>query len=93
MVMLLTILICKRSKKIKISNKRRSEQSIQGQEIPINIVLAINKKLYKNDRKKIITNCNINADDIKRAGIILGPAESMLQGKMKSKNQTHTTRL
>ena len=29
----------------------------------------------------MITNCDINADDIKRAGIILGPAESMLQGK------------
>ena len=49
---LLTILICKPSKKIKIPNKRRSSQSIQGQEVPINFVLAINNKLYKNGRKQ-----------------------------------------
>ena len=40
--------------------------------------------------KNMITNCNINADDIKRADTIWGPAESVLQGKTKSKRQnTH----
>ena len=37
----------------------------------------------------MITNCDINADDIKRADIIWGPAESVLQGKMKRKTK-HT---
>ena len=38
----------------------------------------------------MITNCDINADDIKRADTIWGPAESVLQGKMKSKKtNTH----
>ena len=37
-----------------------------------------------------ITNCDINADDIKRAYFIWGPAESVLQGKMKRKKpNTH----
>ena len=39
----------------------------------------------------MITNCDIHSDDIKRAYIIWGPAESVLQGKMKRKNQTNTT--
>ena len=33
----------------------------------------------------MITNCNINADDIKQADVIWGPAKSVLQGKMKRK--------
>ena len=38
----------------------------------------------------MITNCDINADDIKRADTIRGPAESVLQGKMKRKKpNTH----
>ena len=38
----------------------------------------------------MITNCDINIDDIIRAGVILGPAESVLQGKMKRKKpNTH----
>ena len=39
----------------------------------------------------MITNCEINSDDMKRADIIWGPAESVLQGKMKIKKQTNTT--
>ena len=39
--------------------------------------------------KNMITNCDINADDIKRADTIWGPAESVLQGKMKRKQNTH----
>ena len=38
----------------------------------------------------MITNCDINSDNIKRADTIWGPAESMLQGKMKRKKpNTH----
>ena len=38
----------------------------------------------------MITNCDINADDIKRADTIWGPAEYVLQGKMKRKKpNTH----
>ena len=38
----------------------------------------------------MINNCDINTDDIKRADVIWGPAESVLQGKMKSKKpNTH----
>ena len=38
----------------------------------------------------MITNCDINSDDIKRADTILGPAEYVLQGKMKKKKpNTH----
>ena len=38
----------------------------------------------------MITNCNINADNIKRADTIWGPTESVLQGKMKRKKpNTH----
>ena len=33
----------------------------------------------------MITNCDINADDIKRADTIWGPSESVLQGKIKRK--------
>ena len=36
------------------------------------------------------TNCDINTEDIKRADIIWGPAEYVIQGKMKRKNpNTH----
>ena len=49
---LLTILICKPSNKIKTSNKRRIIQSIQGKEIPINIVLDVNNELHKNGRNQ-----------------------------------------
>ena len=38
----------------------------------------------------MITNCGINADNIKRADTIWGPAEYVLQRKMKSKRpNTH----
>ena len=38
----------------------------------------------------MITNCDMNADDIKRSDIIWGPAESELQGEMKRKKpNTH----
>ena len=38
----------------------------------------------------MITNCDKNADDIKQVDTIWGPAESMLQGKMKRKRpNTH----
>ena len=38
----------------------------------------------------MITNCDINADDIKRADIIWGPSKSALQRKMKRKKpNTH----
>ena len=37
----------------------------------------------------MITNCDINAGDIKRADTIWGPAESVLQGKMK-RNRPNT---
>ena len=38
----------------------------------------------------MITNCDINADDIKRADTIWGPTESVLQGEMKRKKpNTH----
>ena len=38
----------------------------------------------------MITNCDINSDNIKRADTIWGPAESVLQGKMKRKKpNTH----
>ena len=68
---LLTILICKPSKKIKIPNKRRSSQSIQGKEIPIDILLAVNYELHKMVENNMITNCDINTDDINQAGVIL----------------------
>ena len=35
----------------------------------------------------MITNCDIHSDDIKRAYTIWGPAESVLQGKMKRKTK------
>ena len=39
---------------------------------------------------KMITNCDINKDDIKRDDVIWGPAESVLQVKMKRKKpNTH----
>ena len=38
----------------------------------------------------MITNCNINTDDIKRADIIRGPAEYVLQGEMKRKKTKRT---
>ena len=38
----------------------------------------------------MITNCDINVDDIKRADTIWGPAEYVLQGEMKKKRpNTH----
>ena len=38
----------------------------------------------------MINNCNINADDIDRADVIWGPAESVQQGKKKiNKPNTH----
>ena len=38
----------------------------------------------------MITNCDINADDITRADTIWGPAESVMQGEMKRKKpNTH----
>ena len=37
----------------------------------------------------MITNCDINTDNIKRADIIWGPTESVPQGKMKRKTK-HT---
>ena len=39
----------------------------------------------------MITNCDINSDDINKSDIIWGPEEYVLQGKMKIKNQTSTT--
>ena len=35
----------------------------------------------------MITNCDMNSDDIKRADIIWGPAEYILKGKTKRKNK------
>ena len=49
---LLTIIICKPSKKIKIPNKRRSSQIIKGKDTPIDIELAVNNELHKNGRKQ-----------------------------------------
>ena len=67
---------------IAIASKARKYQSILCWPSKMNYI-----KMVKNN---IITNCDINADDIKRADIIWGPAESVLQGKMKRKKpSTH----
>ena len=41
----------------------------------------------KTVENNMITNCDMNSDDIKRADIIWGPAESILKGKTKRKNK------
>ena len=45
-------LFANRLKKLKLNDRRKNIQSIQGKELPIDIVLAINNEQHKNGKKQ-----------------------------------------
>ena len=87
----MTFLICKPSKKIKkfITKEEisRTSKAMRYQSILCWMLTTNYIKMVENN---MITNCDKNADDIKRADIIWGPAETVLHRVMKKKKKNTT---